>query len=178
MNTYEKIVFLLGVVLVLTFMRLEAYVFAADISIDDLATLRGLRGLAVAVGDIDPEIEREGLTQAELRRDMEVKLQLAGIEVLSKEARRRLQGAPAVYLYCLIQKGPMGYFHEIVIQLREQVRLLRKPDHTTYAVTWANPGIIGRSSKLSDVRASAGEVVDMFIDAYFAANPKSIRKTE
>jgi len=177
-NTYEKIVFVLGVVLVLTFMRLEAYVFAADISIDDPVTLRGLQGFAVVVGDINPEIEREGLTEAELRRAMEVKLQLAGIEVLSPEARRRLQGAPVVYLYCLIQKGPMGYFHELVIQLREQVRLLRKPDYTTYAVTWANPGIIGRSTKLSDVRAAAGEVVDMFINAYLAANPRSIKGTE
>jgi hypothetical protein len=164
--------------MVLTFINLVAYVFAADISIDDPVTLRGLQGLAVVVGDINPEIEREGLTEAELRRDMEVKLQLAGIEVLSPEARRRLEGTPILYLYCLIQKGPMGYFHEIVIQLREQVRLIRKPDHTTYAVTWANPGIIGRSTKLSDVRAAAGEVVDMFINAYLAANPKSTKLAE
>jgi len=72
----------------------------------------------------------------------------------------------------------MGYFHELLIQLREQVHLLRKPDHTTYAVTWANPGIIGRSTKLSDVRAAAGEVVDIFINAYLAANPKSTTRTE
>ena len=178
MNTYQRIVFVLVVVMVFTFMRLEAFVFAADISIDDPVTLRGLQRFGVVVGDIDPEIEREGLTQAELRRDMEVKLQLAGIEVLSTEARRRLQGAPVLYLYCLIQKGPMGYFHELVIQLREQVHLLRKPDHTTYAVTWANPGIIGRSTKLSDVRAAARDVVDMFIDAYLAANSKSPKRTE
>jgi len=178
MQTWKRIAIFVGVVSAFTFINLLARVCASDISIDDPVTLRGLQGFAVLVGDIEPEIEREGLTQAKLKRDMEVKLQAAGIDVLSTEARRRLQGAPVLYLYCLIQKGPMGYFHEIVIQLREQVRLLRKPDHTTYAVTWANPGIIGRSTKLSDVRAAAGEVVNIFINAYLAANPKSIRKTE
>lgn len=178
MNTYKRIRLVVGLVMVLTFINLVAHVCASDISIDDPVTLRGLQGFGIVVGDIDPEIEREGLTQAELRRDMELKLQLAGIEVLSTEARGRLQGAPMLYLYCLIQKGPMGYFHELVIQLREQVRPLRKPDHTTYAVTWANPGIIGRSTKLSDVRGAAGEVVDIFINAYLAANSKSTKRTE
>ncbi len=178
MNTYQKIVFTLVVVMVFTLMRLEVFVFGADMSIDDPATLRGLQGFGIVVGDIAPEIERQGLTQAELRRDMELKLRLSGIEVLSTEARSRLQGSPILYLYCLIQKGPMGFFHELVIQLREQVHLLRKPDHTTYAVTWANPGIIGRSTKLSDVRAAANEVVDIFIDAYFAANSTSTKRTE
>jgi hypothetical protein len=38
--------------------------------------------------------------------------------------------------------------------------------------------MIGRSTKLSDVRAAAGEVVDMFINAYLAANPKSTKLAE
>jgi hypothetical protein len=87
---------------------------------------------------------------------MELKLQLAGIEVSSMKARRRLQEAPILYLYCLIQKEPMAYFPELVMQLREQIQLLRKPDHTTYAVTSANLEIIRRSAKLSDVRAAVG----------------------
>lgn len=95
MNTYQKIVFTLVVVMVFTLMRLEVFVFGADMSIDDPATLRGLQGFGIVVGDIAPEIERQGLTQAE--REMELKLRLSGIEVYQREQEVGYKDPPSFF---------------------------------------------------------------------------------
>src|SRR5438034_777368 len=46
------------------------------------ATLRGLKGIVVAIEDLEPEIEREGLTSAQIRTDAELKIHKANIQIL------------------------------------------------------------------------------------------------
>jgi len=46
-------------------------------------TLQGFDSMLIMVGELRPEIERAGLTVDQLRTDVELKLKLAGIKLLS-----------------------------------------------------------------------------------------------
>src|ERR1017187_384283 len=52
----------------------------------DTQTLKGIQGLGVVVEDINSEAERAGLHRTDIQTDVELKLRLAGIKVLSDEA--------------------------------------------------------------------------------------------
>ena len=58
------------------------------------ATLQGLKGVHVVVEDLDPDVERDGLTQKQFRTDVELRLRKGGIRVLTREQRRTTPGHP------------------------------------------------------------------------------------
>ena len=49
-------------------------------------TLVGLSGVYVLVETIEDDVERDGLSRAQIQTDMELKLREAGIPVLTEEA--------------------------------------------------------------------------------------------
>ena len=84
-------------------------------------SLKGLKGVGVIVGDMEPEVERAGLTQASIQTDVELKLRLAGIPLLSEEVS-------GVYLYVLVDvfPTPLGYWpFDIHVALQQRVLLAR-----------------------------------------------------
>ena len=72
------------------------------------ATLRGIEGVNVLLEDLEPEVERAGLTTQQLHTDVEGQLRHAGIPVLTKDQAFRLQGAPYVYVYVHLVPHPIG----------------------------------------------------------------------
>jgi hypothetical protein len=56
------------------------------------ATLRGLDGVQVVVEDLQPDVERNGLTRQQLQTDVELRLRKAGIRVLTEQELDRAPG--------------------------------------------------------------------------------------
>lgn len=141
----------------------------------DRATLRGLAGVGVVVEPLGKEIERDGLTAAQIQTDVELRLRRSGIHVLSIAENRNAPGMPflSVRVNVLKQKDIPLYAFSIYVTLMQDVLLARDSKISSHAATWDTDsvGTVGEAH-LRDVRNSVGDYVDRFINAYLAVNPK------
>jgi len=137
--------------------------------------LAGLAGVYVLVGDMKPDAEKDGLAGSTLQTDVELKLRQAGIRVLTSGEWLAAPGNPSLYLFVGTVKNETGlYAYYINLELHQEVRLTRNPAITSLATTWHAPGFVGivLDRNLSKVRDGVRDVVDQFLNAYLAANPK------
>jgi hypothetical protein len=135
-------------------------------------TLRGLKGVYVGIEDLNKEVVKDGLTADSIRTEVELKLHLAGIPVLSKEAWAKEPGLP--YLDVSVNAGKPeqgGYIYNIIVALRQEVILVRSPHISAQAETWFVAGI-GITPDLKDIRDVTKEEIDKFINAYLSVNPE------
>jgi hypothetical protein len=155
---------LLGVLT--TFTHAMALLSAAD---RDL--LRGLDGFRLAVDRIGPDIERDGLFRSTLQEDMEIRLRMGGIKALSEEEVEKKPDAPCLFLYVDALKCSLGYVYKIRLSLIEPVKLVRNNVKVS-ATVMRIPDELGIASSLSQIRDAAGDVVEEFVKAWKAVNPK------
>ena len=167
MNRYQRIAFILGVVMVFTLAKQDSLVLAQD----NRDILRSLQGCPVVVARLRPEIEQDGLTKKQLRTDAELKLRMAGIKVLSLEQAAQAKGSPYFYLNVHVVKLKSGcYSFNISTELIEEA-------YPLWETTWTQLELLGFSCNLSDIRQQAKDMVDEFINEYRAANQKQTTKT-
>jgi len=138
------------------------------------ASLKGLRGVTVVVERLPPEVQQAGLTAADIRTDVEHKLRLAGIPVLSAGD----VWAPTIYVNAnvtkVVTKTNVFWPMSIEVQLQQPVRLKRDPTITLFGTTWSATGV-GETTKpllRSSILDGVNGYVDQFITAYLAVNPK------
>jgi len=143
----------------------------AALSAAERELLRGLDGFRLAVERIKPEIERDGLFRSILLSDMELRLRIAGIKVLSEEEAEGKPDAPALYLYVDAMKCSLGYVYTLRFSLMEPVKLTRN-NMKVSATVFRVPGELGITPHLSEIRDAAGDFVEEFIKAWKTANQK------
>lgn len=143
----------------------------AHLSAADRELLRGLDGFRLAVDRIRPDVERDGLFRSTLREDMELRLRMGGVKVLSEEEAEKNPDAPYLYLYVDALKCSLGYVYKIRLSLMEPVKLIRNNAKVS-ATVLRIPDELGITSNLSEIRDAAGEFVDEFVKAWKAVNPK------
>jgi len=142
-------------------------------------TLQGLKGVRVVVEDIEPDAERDGLTQRELQANVELRLRRAGIAALTEKQLLEAPGMPVLYVKIDTRKGQSErtkglYAYSVHVGLYQLVRLSRDNRIAAGAETWYTAGVnVVESNHLRTVREDATEKVDQFINAYLAANPKA-----
>jgi hypothetical protein len=144
---------------------------AAHIRIGQPEVLKGLEAVRLEVERIKPEIERDGLFREELQSDIELRLRLAGIRVLSEEEAQKNPGAPLLHLNVDALKCSFGYVYNIGLYLIEQATLARRPLKAP-AMFLRIPEQLGIASRLSEIRDAVGDVVDEFVKIWKASNSK------
>ena len=160
MSNYQRIALVFCTVMVFAMARQDSFVLAQD----NRDTLRGLQGFPVIVARLEPEIEKEGLTKEELQTDTELKLKMAGIKVLSLQEAIQVKGSPYFYLNVRVDKLKSGcYAFNISTEIIEEA-------YPLWETTWTQLELLGFSCSLCDVRQSAQDMVDEFINEYRAAN--------
>jgi hypothetical protein len=109
-----------------------SFVFAGDdIFLGDneftRPTLRGLKEVGVLVEDLGPEIERSGLSITQIQTDVELRLRMAGIKVLSKEEYFETPWSPYLYVHVNVFKAEAirAYVYSISVELEQDVYLAR-----------------------------------------------------
>jgi hypothetical protein len=146
----------------------------------DSENLKGLRGVRVLVESVKPDLEKEGVTKAQLTNRAEVKLRQAGIEVITSEEYEKMPLAQRVLVPVLdlkvegirIMDLPL-YAYCLSLEVLDGVIFLRDKHMKTLAGTWTRHAM-GYSglSNLREIYNQLDDLVDGFINDYLAANPQ------
>jgi hypothetical protein len=142
--------------------------FAAGDGPLDRATLRGLKTVSVVVDPLDPELQKEGLSATLLQRQVEQRLQRAGIAVDANAVDfvgLRILGAQAKRTSVALSID-LGVYQAVVLVRDKQTR--------TATETWAVRSVVLSPPK--QVSESSSETVDQLVQqlvtAYRAVNPQ------
>lgn len=134
-------------------------------------TLKGLPGVNVKVEKLDSGEKRAGFSESTFRTDVELKLRMAGIRVLSDEEQFQTPGMPWLYLSVSGLHDQPGELDAFTIQLQLfQVVLLERNGERTGAVTWGT-SVVGRG-RLPSIRNAVKDRVDEFINVWLSVNPR------
>lgn len=130
-------------------------------------SLTGIEEIGVVVEQLDKGLENLGLSPDEIKTDVELKLQRAGIKV-SQDAMSYLYVYVSAYWH---SKSPEIVAINISLDFRQFVLLPRSKD-TVYATTWTTGAIgISGTQKVSGFRKYIEDEVDIFINDYLLVNP-------
>ena len=147
-------------------------VYAADEI--DKKTLKGLKGVRVMVELLSPDIEKDGLRRNSIYTDVEVKLRVAGIKVLTIE-EWAIKSDVILYVCVHSLKLMEIYFYVTYVELHQKVLLERDPKIIRSGITtWEAIGIMGTvgAENVNSIRDKIKDQVDEFINDYLAVNPK------
>jgi len=155
------------IVLALVLLLLTVPAWAGDTA-SDRASLKGVDSVQVAVENMRPDAERDGLTSSQIQTDVELRLRQSGIKVDSS--------SPCMlYVRVSTLRNDDGrYAFNILVSLEQPVMLQRNPKIVQpFASTWnvAEIGTAG-ATRLRDVRSAVIDEVNKFISAYLEENPK------
>jgi hypothetical protein len=134
-----------------------------------VATLKGIRALFVLVEDLPDGAKTLGLTKEAIQTDIEPKLRLAGIRVVTQEDGRKLPGAPFLYVDAHVM--PSGEAANIDVELHQDVLLKRKDDLAVVVSTWS-VGYLMSNPTAQAIRDAIKDQVDTFLNAWLSVNPK------
>ncbi|HTX13707.1 MAG TPA: hypothetical protein VMD77_00320 [Candidatus Baltobacteraceae bacterium] len=131
-------------------------------------SLRGLKGVAVLIEDIDPHIAAEGLTRDTIQNDVELRLREAGISILTGPTD------PYLYVRVSVQERVDIWFYVIEVSLKQAVTLYRNPEISLDGSTWSvmGYGSVGKDMGVNEVRDNVKDEADRFANAYLSVNPK------
>jgi hypothetical protein len=140
-------------------------------------TLIGLPGFFVAVEDLDSAATRVGITSAVIQKDVEARLQAAGIRLYTAEDFKNILEVPQLYVNInelALHGAQAGLFtYNATTEVRQAIKLSRNPDIASTSVTWRAPatvGTVGSDNLYVAVRDVIREQVDLLIVAFRSAN--------
>ena len=149
----------------------------------DKSALRGLEGFHVQVEPLNSEIERRGLTSSQIKEDVESRLRLAGISVLSNKECWETKGEPrlivavnAIHVKLMDEQGGIKivypYHVEVrVAQLSYLVRPVKRDWRKIPAITYV-VSFTSVNPDLDRVRTMIKCLINTLIKDYLSMNPK------
>jgi len=139
-------------------------------------SLKGLKNLSVGYVHMPSELEQNGsLTSDEIRTDVELKLRLAGIQVVDlKDFDSPSSSSSILNVSVNAHSSSLGIWAiSVNVGVMQPVMLDRDRSILTYGETWGlfRLGLLEKSM-IRSVRETIKDMVDQFINAYLAVNPK------
>jgi len=143
-------------------------------AIDDpagAATLAGLAGVFVDVEDFKPLQEQAGFQRQTFLTDVELKLRLAGIKVLTRDQSIKIGGSLLILSVTALHSTPGEQAAFCVhLALIQGVILQRDPTQYFAAPTWTTEKV--GYGNLKFAREAVKDEVDAFINAWLSVHPK------
>ena len=136
------------------------------------ATLKGLPGVYVLVESLSEQDKAAGFDKRTFQTDVELKLRLTGIKVLTEEEQLATPGMPILYLHVnALHKQPgQNHVYNISLGLQQAVRLVRNGALAYGARTWGVNSV--GYGDLPFIRNAVKGFVDQFINAWLSVNSK------
>lgn len=139
-------------------------------------TLHGLDAVGLVIENVHPDAERRGVSKATLEKDIALRLEQAGVRVLANGQEEGVPGRPLLRLQVAIT--PLDdlplYNATVTLQLRQSACLTRNLIICETVTTWEDAGVTHAVgvSRLASVQQDVRDMIDRFLDAYRAENPK------
>ncbi len=160
------------VVILILLMSISGIILEGAVYISDVESLKGIKGFRLHIESLDPEIVRDGLKENVVRNDVELKLRLAGIKILTEFESFLEVGSPYLHVNANILKTRSGsYVYSVEVSTYQAVVLKRNQQHERIAPTWKTGGF-GITPDLNDIRSDIKNRVDQFLNAWLSVNPK------
>ncbi len=167
-NTKRVILIITAALIILTPLSVKAEYFT-----DAKGTLRGIKSILVVVKIFSREAQKNALTKDKIQKDIELKLETAGIEIIP------LKNYPTLKPYLLIKINTaynrLGLFaYSSLVELKQLVFLGSSPELSFDAITWSKIKTgTAKERQLEDtVRSSVKDLMETFINDYLRVNPK------
>ena len=192
MRTKRWWLFLIGVSFSLLVFNFPAFSFNDTQASRE--TLSGIASVYVVIEGITPELERNGLSAKQLKRDVESQLRKARINIIPTMGKRESAGSfPAslagLYVRINALKSDMlkrgfdidYYAISISVELIQRCLPLTQKNidssyissHSALACIWSTSNIyLAGEERLVDIRDCVQELVGHFSKAYVSVNPK------
>ncbi len=139
-----------------------------------MASLSGLTGFSISVGELNAEAQSGGLTGEQLKSDAAAKLGAAGIAIVPATAWLDSAGSAQLYMEAsVLRSGGNQFSFALEVGVIQKVSLQTKAARQTLAVTWSSSsiGAAGAAGAATAIRNEMGALVSRFIEAYRTANP-------
>lgn len=114
---------------------------------------------------IHPNLNKDDLFESQVRVDVELKLRLAGIEIITDNMSQE----SSTYLYVHANN------ERIIVSLQQPVNLVRDENITFIATTWdinTNENYEYKNINISNTRETINDIIYKFINDYLSVNPK------
>lgn len=144
-------------------------------------SLKGLEGIAIRVGPIDPDAQKDGLSAHAIQLAVHSQLRKAGLRVLTPEQQRQMLRRPCLLVNVATSKLNTGeHLYSIQVDVTQWVASLADPEVTVTAAipvpakTWSPANVFGIAPAdqiIQHAQSAVSAMVDEFIDAYYKANP-------
>lgn len=144
-------------------------------------TLSGLPGFYIAFEELQANIKQYGvaasMTRDHLLKDVEVRLEKAGMKVFSQAQWMNTQGRPVLYVNVNTHLKDAYIAYDIRVEARQIVFTDSNKRMKTLAGTWGI-SITGmtRTDRMDVIRQDLFTLIDKFTEAYWAVNDKNEKK--
>ena len=132
-------------------------------------TLKGITAVAVLVEDLPDGAKLLGLTRDAIQTDVELKLRLAGMRVVTRQEDRSLPGGP--FLWVSVNLTSDAQAASINIALCQNAILELNYELAPAVRTWLTSRLIVRLTG-QRIRDDVKDDVDEFLNAWLSVNPK------
>ena len=146
----------------------------AENVVSDKEALQGIQKIGVKIGEISPGAKEIGIKGKYLRRNIELKLGSAGINVVAKDELDSNREIPFLLVTVLVSCSETTYSYVVMIGLNEKVHLARDPKIISYATPWwriIKGEHFGKLEIVQEVEKTLVKLLNDFTKDYFAANP-------
>jgi hypothetical protein len=133
------------------------------------ASLKGISSLSVLIENLPDGAKVLGLTKESIQTDVELKLRLAGIRVLTPEEDYKVLGSP--YLYVDLNLTNSAQAASIEVELHQDARLDLNGQPAIGVTTW-DTGYLVSNPTAQGVRDRIKDLVDKFLNVWLSVNPK------
>lgn len=126
--------------------------------------LEGIEAFQIIVRPIPEEIEDKGLTTAQIKKDAEEELKLAGITL------SEVPGTPFIYVAVNIYRDDKTNIYPFNVSATVN-HLVELKGQSTWVKIWM-VSFVALTEDLDEVRKRVKEIIDKLIEDYQSANPK------
>jgi hypothetical protein len=132
-------------------------------------SLKGIDAVDVLIENLSDGSKALGLTKQAIQNDVELKLRLAGIRVVTQQESLKLPGSP--FLHIMVTTSPDRRAVSIGVELGQDAWLARSGELVT-VMSWQTGGVVSNPGVAQAIRDLIKDYVDEFLNAWLSVNPK------
>ena len=121
----------------------------------------------VVVEGLPDDAKKLGLSEETIQTDVELKLRLAGMRVVTEQEGLKLTGGPHLY----VNVNVVGLAARIDVELLQNASLERTGQWAAAVSTW-DVGFLSSNPSGEYIRDRTKDLVDQFLNAWLSVNPK------